>query len=156
MKKKQHTYLLLVIVLGVWGTIAYKIIVGLKSDEVTTNAPLATVLFSPKTIIEVDTFSISKYMRDPFLGRYPKKKQQKATRSNKKQQKATTDFPRVIYKGKITKQQSSESIYILEINGKQYLLREGKQAEDIKLLKGAKQHIMILYKGHRKNIPLTQ
>ena len=66
---------MLVAVLGIWGTIAYKIVNGLSPDEVEVTPQNFDVAFNPKQPKQTDTFSINAIERDPFLGNLSSNKQ---------------------------------------------------------------------------------
>jgi len=154
MQKKVKTYILLAIVLGVWGIIGYQVYAKLNPTEEPITTSNAIVSFKPKQDIIKDTFSISKDHYDPFLNKpYQKNREASATRNTTKT-KGTVVFPKVIYKGAISKQKSTSNIYILEINGIQQLFKVRKQIDGITLLKGTKKSVVISFKGQRKEIPV--
>jgi len=74
MNKKGKTYLLIAVVLGIWGTIGYQVYSKLSPDETPILATNSSISFSPKQEITKDTFSISATHRDPFLGKPYQKK----------------------------------------------------------------------------------
>ena len=79
LKTKTKTYVLLVLVMGVWAAVAYKIVVALnpKLPELATNNFTVTHDFKLET--SADTFSIPPVERDPFLGTVARPKKPKAT-----------------------------------------------------------------------------
>lgn len=155
MKNKNKTYILLAIVLGIWGTIGYQIFSKLNPGEEPIVAQNNNVSFTPKKDIKKDTFSINTSHRDPFLGTLYNKSKTATASSSKKTVKDTLKWASIVYKGKISKQQSSNSIYILEINGTQQLLKVGKKYEGITLIKGSKKSIVVSFKGKRKSISVA-
>lgn len=68
MKNKTKTYLLLVTVLAIWGVIGFKMVATLNPDTPKVTRQDDMVLFSPKSKMANDTFSIQLSERDPFLG----------------------------------------------------------------------------------------
>lgn len=155
MSKKGKTYLLVVVVLGIWGAIGYQIYSKLSPDELPVMATNSSISFSPKQEIAKDTFSISAAHHDPFMGTaYQKKNASNGKRitSNKKD---SIIFPQIAYKGVISKQQSASNIYIIEVSGTQQLFKVGKQFNDVKLIKGDKKSVMISFKGKRKTISVA-
>lgn len=155
MNKKGKTYLLLVVVLGIWGTIGYQVYSKLNPDEMPVVATNSSVSFSPKQEMTKDTFSISTSHRDPFLGTAYQAKQNSTQTSAVKKSKDTIVFPPLSYKGVISKQQSSQNIFIIEISGTQQLFKVGKQVDDITLIKGDKKSVLVSFKGKRKTIPVA-
>ena len=152
--KKGKTYLLLTLVLGIWGTIVYQIYSKFSSDDTPVMAVNSNVYFSPKKTIKKDTFSIHAEHRDPFLGKpYRQKQASKIKRTTGK--KEAIIFPAIAYKGLISKQQSMQNIYIIDISGTQKLFKIGKAIQEVKLLKGNKKSITVQYKGKRKTIAVS-
>jgi hypothetical protein len=156
MNKKGKTYILLAIVLGIWGTIGYQVYAKFNPDEQPVVASNTKVTFSPKQAIVKDTFSINTTHRDPFLGTVYQKNQVSSHRKSTKKSSEAIVFPSVLYKGAISKQQSSQNIYILEINGIQQLFKIGKEIDHVKLLKGSKKSVLISFKGVTKQIAVQQ
>ncbi|WP_046744106.1 hypothetical protein [Kordia zhangzhouensis] len=153
MTKKGKTYLLLTIVLGIWGAIGYQIFSKLNPDDTPALAVNSEVNFSPKQTIEKDTFSINSEHRDPFLGKPYLQKKTSKIKHVSSSKKVSVVFPSIVYKGVISKSDnSSQDIYIIAINGTQQLFKVGKTIDEIKLLKGSKKSISIQYKGAQKTI----
>lgn len=155
MAKKGKTYLLLTVVLGIWGTIGYQIYSKMRPDESPIIAVNSSVSFSPKQEIIKDTFSISSSHRDPFLGTAYQKKRKSNKTTYVKKSKDTIVFPKITYKGVISKQQSSQNIYIIEINNSQQLFKVGKQFNDVTLIKGDKKSVLVSFKGKRKTVSVA-
>ena len=155
MSKKGKTYLLLTVVLGIWGMIGYQVYSKFNTEQIPIVAENSTVSFSPKQGIIKDTFSISSAHRDPFLGTVYQKKGKSNKSTYVKKSKDTIVFPQITYKGVISKQQSASNIYIIDVNGAQELFKVGKQFNDVKLIKGDKKSVVISYKGKRKTISVA-
>jgi type II secretory pathway component PulC len=155
MSKKGKTYILLAVVLGIWGTIGYQIFIKFSPVETSIVATNSDVNFTPKKVIEEDTFSINSEHRDPFLGKPYRQKQVSKTKKSTTAKKDSIVFPSIAYKGVISKQQSSQNIYIISINGQQQLFKVGKTIQDLKLLKGNKKSVIVSFKGKRKTIDVT-
>lgn len=155
MNKKTKTYLLITVVLGIWGTIGYQVYSKLSPDDLPVVATNSTISFSPKQEITKDTFSISTTHRDPFLGKPYQTKKVSSGKRTTSNNKDTIVFPQIIYKGVISKQQSSSDIYIIEIHGTQQLFKVGKQYNDVKLIKGDKKSVLVSFKGKRKTISVA-
>ncbi|MEM6719234.1 MAG: hypothetical protein AAF611_07980 [Bacteroidota bacterium] len=154
--KKSKTYILLTVVLAIWGTVGYQIFAKLGSDDAPLVAVNTDVNFTPKQTIEKDTFSINTKHRDPFLGKpYQQKGASKVKRRVSKVAKSTINFPPIAYKGVISKQQSAQNIYIVDINGTQQLFKTGKIIQEVKLLKGNKKSITVAFKGVQKTISVS-
>lgn len=152
MKNSTKTYLLLFAVLGIWGTIAFKAIAGLRP-----NAPLAKEVgsanvFKPKENLEMDTFSIRKVERDPFLGSFntSNKKRTKAKKSIKKKVKKA---PSIQFIGLIKNQKADKEIFIVKIKQEQYLLKLGETVEGVKLISGNPKNIIVSCENIKHTIP---
>ena len=156
MKKKGKTYILLTVVLGIWGAIGYQIFSKLSTDDSPMIATNSNVSFTPKQIIKEDTFSINTKHRDPFLGKPYQQKQTTKVRRVSVGKKDAFVFPPIIYKGVISKQQSAQNIYIIEVSGTQQLFKTGKKIQEVKLVKGNKKSITISFKGKRKTILVSK
>lgn len=152
MQKKTKTYLLLALVLGIWGTVAYKIITGLDTDVPEVATEHFQVQFTPKNEVRIDTFSISPVERDPFLGRLATKKRTPQPSNHNSQPKQEKPWPFIIYTGVIQKDNKAP-LYILTIEQQQYILKKGQSAADVQLLKATTTEITVSYKGTRKTIP---
>ena len=74
MKKNTKTYILLTIVLGIWGVLGYQIVGAFDADKPELALTKATEAYVPKTLKKRDTFSITAHYRDPFLGTMPRSK----------------------------------------------------------------------------------
>ncbi|WP_461598680.1 hypothetical protein [Winogradskyella sp.] len=154
MKNKGKTYLLLVAVLGIWGTIAYKIVNGLSPDEVEVTAQNFDVSFNPKQPKQIDTFTIKDIERDPFLGTLSSKK--RASISTTKDASVKTDvvMPTITYGGLIQKQGSNSKVFVVNIDNRQYLLKRGQTVNDVKLLNGNNSSITIRFNGKNHTVKL--
>lgn len=148
LNKKTKTYLLLAAVLGIWGTIAYKIITGLNS-ELPTVEPLEMVSdFNPKADISKETFTIKPIERDPFLGTLYQKKQKTTSKGALKATSVT--FPLISYQGMIKKRKAKDKVFIININQKQHLLKIGQTRDSITLIKGSAKEIQLRYRNQYK------
>ncbi len=154
MKNKTKTYILLALVLGIWGTIGYKIITGLNPDAPEQVEDEINVSFTPEEIKKTDTFSIQTTERDPFLGTL--------TRSNKPRTNTTKtpkpikeeSVPQITYQGLVKKQNSSQQVFVVTVNGKQHLLKRGQSVDDVKLIKGNAKEIVVLNNHKQQTIAL--
>jgi len=149
--KKKKTYLLLVAVLGLWGTIGYQVISALDPEESEVITENVSVDFSPQKT-KTDTFSITQVERDPFLGKLTwrldstKKNKQKTT----KKPDLENPWPQIKYQGMVKKQGAASEIFIITINQQQYLLKKNQELEDVKLLKGNSKEIKVRFNKETK------
>lgn len=153
MNKKTKTYILLAAVLGVWGTIAYKIVNGLSPEDTKQTAQTFDVSFQPKTKVTVDTFSIQNVERDPFLGTLSTSKTNNKPKTTKNSnQIVTKNQPKITYAGLVKKQTTADKVFVVNINNQQYLLKQGQSADSVKLLRGNTKEITIRYNNQTKTI----
>jgi len=144
LNSKIKTYLLLTGVLLIWGIIGYKILTGINPDVPELKHEGFNASFTPIKNKDIDTFSIQKTSRDPFLGTLTKNKG-----GTKKTQKSTTvlkgeGLKTITYKGLVKKQNTSEKVFVLRIDNSEYLLKAGQSADKIKLVSGNTESIKVL------------
>jgi len=143
----------LVVVLGIWGTIGYKLINGMSPDTAEVNQENFDVKFNPKTNTEIDTFSIKTIERDPFLGTLSNNRKKGKSVSNRKASKKVPENQALVtYGGLIKKQNSSERVFVININNNQYLLKKGQIADSVKLVNGNEKTITIRYRNKNRTI----
>lgn len=139
----------------VWGLIAYKIASTINPVGPEIQGENSLVDFKPKATIKVDTFSIEKVERDPFLGTVQLKKK-KSSSTNQIVIVKDTLWPTIIFKGMIKKQNSTDQIFVLNINNTQHLLKKGQSFDDITLINGTSKDIVLGYKNKKKSFVLQQ
>ena len=148
--KKTKTYILLIAVIAIWGTFAYKIIAGMSPND-HKQPELATLkTFTPNNESSMDTFSIEPLEKDPFLGTFTRKKT--VRKFTKKRDKLDSISSTISYSGMVKKQESRQQIFILNINNQQYLLKKGQTILNVKLIYGNSKKVVILSNGKRQSI----
>ena len=145
MKKGKNTYVLLAAVLLIWAIVGYKIYASLKGNEVLVMTNSNIKPFEGNIENEELSFSISDDYRDPFFR--PKKKKRP-----KKIIKKAIVFPRIVYKGMT--ESGGKATYFVNINRKSYLFDKNKSFDGVKLLKGNKKEIVILFENTKKTISI--
>lgn len=152
MKNKTKTYILLTLVLGIWGVVGYKVL----SVAIPTLPNMAQqnidVNFNPKIRTEIDTFSIKMVNRDPFLGTLLVKK--KSVPKKIKPKMALVWKP-IIYHGNVSKQDGKAKVFIISIDNQQHLMKLGQIINEVKLVGGNNKSVILSYKGNRKTISKT-
>ncbi|WP_299116366.1 hypothetical protein [uncultured Winogradskyella sp.] len=151
MKNKKKTYILLVVVISVWGTIAYKVISAYSEDMPEINAPNLALNTDYKLEYVKDTFSIQPLERDPFLGTVYKPKAQSnfVAKRQKKVLWKPIEYLGVIANGK-------DKVFIISVASKQTLFKTGQQLDSIKLIRGNKKHVTLRYKNQNRTFKLKQ
>ena len=139
LKNKKALYVLVPLVLIIWGVIGYRIWVGMNSDnpdyfvEQVNTEPVVEML-------EPDTFSIIADYRDPFLGRIrsPKPKTgeiKKRPIQVKKKSEPPLRWPSITYGGMIKNQKTNKLVAMVKINGKDNLMAVGNIMAEVRLVK---------------------
>jgi hypothetical protein len=149
LKKQQKTYILLIAVLGIWGAIGYQIYVRMNPPAPKIGSLPAQSSFQRQSIKTQSFYQLQEPYRDPFLGKFPKKK---ATVQGKKrvfENKPTIPFPNVIYNGMI---EGNSTSYILTVNGKQEILEKGATHQNVKLISATKEEAIVQFQKERKTI----
>jgi hypothetical protein len=159
-KSKKSVYILIPIVVIVWGLIAYKIIVGMNAgdDNLTFTADTNNHFINN---MEADTFSLILAYRDPFLGKNLYQQQESNVWNNednnqkKKQtelikQPVTISWPGVAYLGLILNKKTGIYVSLIKIDNKEHLLLEGQEAKGIKVLKANKDSVIVQFQKEIK------
>lgn len=142
--------MLIAAVAGIWGTIIYKIISGVNPDlpELTTNQNVAE--FNPKPIAQNESFAISDVERDPFLGTLQKKNKPQLKRVKNSVTKPIANAPTINYSGIV--KNGNDQVFILTINGKQYLMHKGQTLNDVKLVSGTSKQVVVRFNNANSTI----
>ncbi|WP_047415854.1 hypothetical protein [Cellulophaga sp. Hel_I_12] len=154
MQKNTKTYLLLALVLIVWGLIGYKIINWMpdKVKEVPSSRPLS---FKPKKIQERDKFSIVADYRDPFL-ETAMKTETKPKKTNTNKTVVTQPTIDIKYSGFITDGNSQQKIFFVTINGQQHMMKLKDKIADVTLISGSTETIKVSYQNKRITLSLEK
>lgn len=139
LNNKLKTYLLLATVLIVWGVIALKINTGLQPIDDFKVVEPQNQSFRP-VVLKVDTFSIQKVDRDPFLGtlyRLPKKQKKPPRLPQPKTLKQIT------YSGIVQNKGHKSPVFVVQINNRQYILKKGQTVDSVKLVRGTVDAIVV-------------
>lgn len=158
MKTKKNIYILLAVVLLVWGAVLYQVFSFTNSDEIpVSNNP--EFVIKPLKIKEKQTFTININYRDPFLGKMytPRTVSNvKASTKIKKQPKSQENlvWPSILYKGMISDVKNKNKIFMLIIDGQYHYMKIGDTENEIFLKEGSKESVYIKYKGNLNLIML--
>ena len=157
--KKVLTYLMLTVVVGIWGKIMYDIFAP-KADNyvyagITNNVESIT---DDLTLFEYEL--IADY-RDPFLGKYKRSgNENRVVRSNRpaKQKpkvrvKATRKWPKLEYNGKMKNRANQDATVFVKINDKDFLMKVGESQNDIKLIKISTDSLFVEFDDEKRSIP---
>lgn len=159
MKNKKNIYILLPLVLFVWGAVLYQVFSFTKSDEVTSiDNPEFNI--KPLKISQRKSFDININYRDPFLGKMYAAQTASKTKANpsrtKKEvkPKETLVWPTILYKGLISDTKEKSKIFMLVIDNKNYYMKIGDTENEILLKSGDKESVYVKYKGNLNLIML--
>ncbi|KRD05412.1 hypothetical protein ASE21_20865 [Flavobacterium sp. Root901] len=153
MKNKKNIYILLPLVLFVWGAVLFQVFSFTNSDEI---LPDDNPEFSikPLKVNKREPFIVNVNYRDPFLGKMynpekasaTKKTSTKVIRTPKKSEPLI--WPNIIYKGLIADAKSKNTIYMLIIDNKNYYMKIGDTENEVFLKSGDKESVYVKYKGN--------
>ncbi len=153
MKKTNKTYLLLAVVLSVWGVIGFKVLKAVNPAPEKPALVVSNDTFVPKQLKERDTFSLVADYRDPFLGtfRSPKKEEKKKVKA------IAPAIPErsINYTGFIGDTDSKQQIFFVTIDGYQQMMGINDTFQGIKLVGGNNAEIRVRYKGKTRSIALN-
>lgn len=159
MKNKKNIYILLPLVLLVWGAVLFQLFSFTNPDEVSApDNPEFT--FKPMKVNKRESFNINVNYRDPFLGKMyanetnakPKKTHSVSPKTFK--QPEALVWPKITYKGSIADSKGKNTIYMLIIDGKNYYMKIGDTENDVFLKSGDKESVYVKYKGNLNIIML--
>ncbi|MEP2236881.1 MAG: hypothetical protein ABJI22_00895 [Maribacter sp.] len=155
MKKQHKTYLLLAVVLLVWGMIGYKFVSAINPSIENNDSAVKAEKFVPKEIKEREQFTIVANYRDPFLGTI------KTPASNRKKNVSKTvkkELPKknINYTGFITDKANKQKIFFVTIDGQQQMMSLKDTFKEVKLVQGTNSYIKVSYNGISEKINLAQ
>jgi hypothetical protein len=150
MKGKKTTYLLLIAVLAVWGTIIYRIIEHRKPDIV-PEYTYSVNSGSEELFSDDDVYKLKLNYTDPFLkGNYSTTSQSKETAKAVNNQNnfrrrvlpqnssvinEKVNWPEIKYSGLIINNNSSSQIGLLVIDNESFIMQSGDEQKEVKLEK---------------------
>lgn len=152
MKNRKSIYILLPIVILIWGILIYQFFSVSTSDTVLQNTS-SEFNIKPFKVQERKTFFITIDYRDPFLGKvYSPQTIKIKKNTNKVKNKPKTEeiiqWPTILYKGIVSDTKDKNKIYMLVINGKTCLMKKGSTENEVYLKDGDKESIYVKYKGN--------
>ena len=159
MKNKKLIYLLLPVVIAIWGIIFYRIFNTTGGDENNVVKEINAGTDKGQSSY-TDTFSISANYRDPFMGKLAvgNNDQPKATTSMQKKavepkpQPAPTPWPALAYSGMIKNQRSSIQLAMLQVNGQSYNIKSGETVEGVQVMKIYRDSVEVIFQKEKRTI----
>lgn len=154
MKGNRNIRILLPVVIVIWGLLIYKIVDAFNGGD-TPQVHTVTAQFKTPTGVQKDTFSLKPIESDPFLGTvYAKERTLSQTTNTPRATKNETPWPSIGYFGIVTDRNSPMSVYIVSINGQQFLLKQGDTLQKLKIIKGSEDKIFIRYGKETREFPI--
>jgi len=157
MKNKKSIYLLLPVVLLIWGLVIYQFFSF--SNEPAPNAEEQNYSLETLKIKERDTIPIVVNYRDPFLGKmYGPHQKTVGVKKTKRPVKETPPlvWPAIIYKGIVSDTKNEKKVFMLIINGRTFLMKKGSTENEILLIDGTKESVSVKYQGAKNVIPIKR
>ncbi len=154
--------MLIPLVLGIWGLIAFRIFKAVEGNNTPSYVSAPTPVFNEE-VEKRDTYELKLNYRDPFLrklyqppaAKTAEKKPKKVT-VKKTVTKIPLKWPELNYKGTITKSDSRELLCIVEINRQVFFLRRNEIQGDVKLLEIYEDSVRVSYRGKEKKVITKQ
>lgn len=166
--KKRINIVLIMVVLGLWGTVGYKAINNYFFSE---KLAIKTINFNSvlnAAQINKDTFHMESVMRDPFLNKQervhnpvsvtrmshsrPSKIKKNIAAPIVKSRQEYINWPSISYYGYIKSKVNNEELILVKINEMMYKLRINEQVEGVTLMKVYKDSIEFNFNSTRKII----
>jgi hypothetical protein len=161
MKNKKNIYILLPIVLLIWGIVIFQFFSFTTSDTV-VDKKSSDYNFKPLKIAVRDTFGINVNYRDPFLGKMyasgstTKVKSSNSTIKKLPKKEDAIIWPIIKYKGLISDTKDKTKIFLLIISGQNHYMKIGDTANEVFLKSGDKESIYVRFKGNLNIIMIAE
>lgn len=160
-KNKRLNYLLIVLVIGIWGTIIYRVLNYSGSDDI----PIHASQFNLPPLVQAESTTPSYNLQggyaDPFLNNSPKKKSNSGSRvssSSKKKDSKTKSAtypstpppkpPSILYKG-FSVNNNEVSRVKLQIDGKTYTLEIGETVQGVTVQEMSRHRVIVKWNGEQ-------
>lgn len=153
MKNKKALYILIPLVVIVWGNFIYQMYTGLHSPDDIVMPQANEETYASDNSFQPDTFSLVNNYRDPFLGktiREPGPRPNQSSVINRKSPIVTL-WPSIIYSGVIKNQKSKKEVAMVQINGQSNLMKVKDVVSEVQLLKIYKDSIEVKF-GKEKRV----
>jgi hypothetical protein len=158
MKKKKTLYMMLPLVVLVWGFVVYQLFGSFFSAP--SYAKEEVIQIASVDEIKKDTFLIVADYRDPFLGKKAKSRKLHSAinnavsipKGNSKKVKSEKVWPIIAYKGMIKNNNSNKRVGILSVEGKEHLIKETDIVSEITILSINKREVSVRFQKETKTI----
>lgn len=160
MKNKKLTYILVPLVILIWGLIVYKVISGIKEDGPLDKVYQTLALDNRKETI--DTFVLKTNYEDPFLKEKNHYRGHTAINQPKNKQQSVPNASvipinyEVQYFGIISNLKNKNKLGLIKIQGKDFLIKEGDLSlNNLKIYKIYKDSVIVISKNFKHTIKRT-
>ncbi len=157
MKNKNLIYVLMPLVILIWGLIIYKIIAGMNDDKPSNSVYKPLVTEDSKEL--TDTFSLYANYNDPFLSgtvrlsRNVVETEMLSNRRSLSNVNNTPPKPDLQYFGIISNAKNKYKVGLIKIQGVDYLLKEGDfSVNKLKVYKLFKDSVIVMQQNYKHTI----
>lgn len=161
MKSKKSIYILLPIVLIIWGMIIYQFFSYTNSQVIEVQEELP--LFVNIDYKEPDTTALDISHRDPFTGKLENAKENigstrknAANASKMNAESKHEEQTKIEYKGIVSDVANKKKVFMVIIDNRTFLMKQGDKENEVELINGNRESITIKHKGKKKNILLIE
>jgi len=151
LKNKKNIRVLLPIVLVIYGLLFYNFFDALNPDELQLSSQKISA-YTPAKVTVRDTFSMVPVTQDPFLGTLYQSGRKE--RSNKISKATDVIWPQIQYLGIVSDNNSNATVFIVSINGKQWLGSKADVIGNLTIVKGTSKKIILRLEGQSKEFPI--
>lgn len=164
MNKKKVTWFMIIVVSALWGYNIYNTI-GLYRNNSETENEKRNEFKAFEFNVHKDTFNLIKPIRDPFLGiaismfkeNYPENQSQKINEQFKKKNESTekkieVEWPSIQYLGFVRNHNNKNRRCLLNVNGEILHFEVGKSINELTVLDGNKDSVIVVYNRQEKTI----
>jgi hypothetical protein len=165
MKNKKNIYILLPLVLLIWGAVMYQFFSFSNSslEEIKHNEE---PVFKPLVIKKREPVILEVQKRDPFLGKFEVSSASNRTVTSVKRavknnsvvakKKDPIIWPIIIYKGIVSDTKDKNKVFMLVIDGRTFLMRTKNKENEVLLIEGDRETIEVVYKNESKFILIEE
>jgi hypothetical protein len=161
MKNKKSVYILLPLVVIIWGIIFYRIFTGTSNDQY--NLQTQKTLKVSDEYEKPQSFKIYTNYKDPFLKSIRQKKETKKTEkttkkkntrsfSSRRRRRTLTRWPDISYKGTVKNQGKTRNVFLVEIEKQSFLTHPGDTLKGVVIKKCYEDSIVVHFKDRKKTI----
>jgi len=160
MKSKKSIYILLPLVLLIWGMLIYQFFSYTSPEVIEVQEELP--LFVKIDYKEPDTKALDINHRDPFTGKLENAHRNsssnaKAANQPKTQILSTPEAQTQIeYKGIVSDVANKKKVFMVIIDNQTFLMKQGDKENEVELINGNRESITVKHNGKKKNILLIE